>query len=323
MISWLLEAVGSAVGAENDSRPSWAEVSLIIYELPGSSSLHSLTEGAGLGGAYHVGVAVYWLEWSFGWCAEGSGVYMVHIGKNSLGTFKEKVPLGRTSHTPGAVVAILQELRDSWPGTSYDLLQRNCAHFSVDLVRRLDVESPPGWLDSLSSVGDCLVQRLGPKAAEKAAAAAMPPPERRLAPAFADFGGGKRLAGASEVARREHAWLLAQEYIKERAGAMEAAGWEQQGGTGGRPRPEKTRRGRQVPQAPAEVATRPARRGAPRSLSQPGPMVLMSGGASALVLLPEAGARQSAATRRARTPPPMLRAATPPPRWTPRTSIVY
>ena len=63
---------------------------------------------------------VYWLEWSFGWCEEGSGVYMVadsafakkapsgtskvvcevFPGQSTLGTFRERVPLGRTPLSP-------------------------------------------------------------------------------------------------------------------------------------------------------------------------------------------------------------------------------
>ena len=90
-----------------------SQVALSIYELHGTSALNLLTRAADMGGqcaesclghmwsflegAYHVGVEaadvfgmsrclqhvpsileweVYWLEWSFGWCEEGSGVYM-------------------------------------------------------------------------------------------------------------------------------------------------------------------------------------------------------------------------------------------------------
>lgn len=90
-----------------------SQVALSIYELHGSSALNLLTRAANMGGAYHVGVEVYFLEWSFGWCEEGSGVYMaprprpqseerpeVFPGKSTLGSFRERVPLGRTPLTP-------------------------------------------------------------------------------------------------------------------------------------------------------------------------------------------------------------------------------
>ena len=138
---------------------------------------------------------------------------MTHIGENSLGIFKESVSLGRTACSPQEVIAILQELRKDWPGTSYHLLQRSCAHFSVEFARRLNVQSPPEWLNSLASVGEHVIQRIGSAAAQRAVAAATPPVERRLPPEMADFGADPSQKPLSEQAERKRSWEKACAYI--------------------------------------------------------------------------------------------------------------
>jgi len=200
----------AVTGEKPDSGPPlWAEVALSVYELHGTSALNSLTRRAGLGGAYHVGVEVYWLEWSFGWSDEGSGVYMVHVGKSTLGTFTERIPLGRTQCSPKHVIQILAELRDKWPGNTYHLLYRNCAHFAVDLVHCLRVKEAPDWVGSLAKVGEHIVSALGVAGAEAAAKAVTPSPGQRVSPEIACFT-GSRLADLAlhgdEHAARELAW---------------------------------------------------------------------------------------------------------------------
>lgn len=222
MLSWLLETVGAT-----SKEYVGAEVSLTIYEMPGASKLHNLTQAAALGSAYHIGVSVYWLEWSFGWCRKGTGVYMVHPGENSLGIFKESVPLGRTPYSPQQVIDLLQELRDGWHGTDYHLLTQSCAHFSVEFAKRLDVQNAPEWLDSLASVGDHVIKRLGKKKAAQVVAAVTPKPERRLPPEMADFG-LEVGPHADELEERECAWKRACEFILEHSETAESGRpWEE------------------------------------------------------------------------------------------------
>jgi len=135
--------------------PEWAEVALSVYELHGTAAINVLTSAAGVGGAYHVAVEVYGLEWSFGGADLGTGVYMVHVGQSTLGNFLERVPLGRTSKTPEQVFAILDEFRRTWRGSQYHLLARNCANFSVEFSKRLGVSIPPDaqWVNKLAEVG--------------------------------------------------------------------------------------------------------------------------------------------------------------------------
>eukprot|EP00930_Biecheleria_cincta_P010830 TRINITY_DN11317_c0_g1_i1.p1 TRINITY_DN11317_c0_g1~~TRINITY_DN11317_c0_g1_i1.p1 ORF type:complete len:543 (+),score=123.33 TRINITY_DN11317_c0_g1_i1:59-1630(+) len=204
----------------------WAEVALSIYELPGSSALNSLTRAANLGGAYHVGVEAYWLEWSFGWCEEGSGVYMVHPGQSSLGTFCERVPLGRTALSPKEMFVVLTRLRAEFQGSDYDLLRKNCAHFSVAFVKQLCVSDAPLWVNSLADVGKHLVAQLGLEDAQAAADAATPPKEYRAAPPFANFDEqdvSDLTRDGDDVALRELAWRRSQTFVLEKAVQAERA----------------------------------------------------------------------------------------------------
>lgn len=136
------------------------EVALSIYELDGVLSLTAVTEFLGMGRAYHVGVEVYWLEWSFGWSEVGSGVFPHPIGGCSLGTFVGRVPLGQTHCSVEEVTSILGQLRSEYGGQSYDVLRRNCVHFSMDLVQRLGVPEPPPWVGSLAVVARSFAQWL-------------------------------------------------------------------------------------------------------------------------------------------------------------------
>jgi len=222
MFSWLLDAVGAGERTPAD----WAEVSLCIYEMPGASKLHSLTKTAGLGAAHHIGVSVYWLEWSFGWCSEGPGVYMVHPGENSLGIFKSSISLGKTTRTPQEVIAILEEMRADWPGTEYHLLNRSCAHFSVELAQRLNVQNLPDWLSTLASVGDHVVERLGHSGTNRVLAEVTPEPDRRLPPEMAQFG-DCGYGELSECDQRELTWKQACAYVLEHEeAAADGRPWE-------------------------------------------------------------------------------------------------
>eukprot|EP00928_Gymnodinium_smaydae_P031682 TRINITY_DN23175_c0_g1_i1.p2 TRINITY_DN23175_c0_g1~~TRINITY_DN23175_c0_g1_i1.p2 ORF type:complete len:354 (-),score=58.77 TRINITY_DN23175_c0_g1_i1:583-1644(-) len=157
------------------------QVALSVYELPGSSLLNSLTELGGLGGAYHVAVEVYWLEWSYGYAPEGSGISACPIGASSFGSLKERVPLGASRHSAPEVLELLADLRATWLGEDYDLLEQNCAHFAVAFVKRLGVDAAPRWVYSLADVGQRLAQALGADGA-RAAADAATPAERYPAP---------------------------------------------------------------------------------------------------------------------------------------------
>ena len=73
--------------------------------------------------------------------------------RSSLGTLKTKVVLGFTEKSVDQFLEILEELffDPTWNGTQYNLLQRNCCHFSTLLAKKLGVgDAVPDWVNTLA-----------------------------------------------------------------------------------------------------------------------------------------------------------------------------
>lgn len=83
-------------------------------------------------------------EWSFGFCEYGSGVFSCPPSKNPMYTYREKIVLGETECSILKVNQILRELSREWPGSSYDLLSKNCNHFCDIFCELLGVPKLPG-----------------------------------------------------------------------------------------------------------------------------------------------------------------------------------
>ncbi|PPR96856.1 hypothetical protein GOBAR_AA23812 [Gossypium barbadense] len=157
-----------------------AEVILHIYDVTNSGSdktnntiVHInkiFKDRIGLGGIFHSAIQVYGDdEWSFGFCEQGSGVFCCPSRKNPLYTYREFMVLGRTNSSIFKVNQILHELSREWPGTSYDLLSKNCNHFCDELCERLGVQKLPahwqmakffniGWVYRFANTGDAAIE---------------------------------------------------------------------------------------------------------------------------------------------------------------------
>eukprot|EP00443_Scrippsiella_acuminata_P010407 CAMPEP_0115257102 /NCGR_PEP_ID=MMETSP0270-20121206/46592_1 /TAXON_ID=71861 /ORGANISM="Scrippsiella trochoidea, Strain CCMP3099" /LENGTH=271 /DNA_ID=CAMNT_0002672783 /DNA_START=13 /DNA_END=826 /DNA_ORIENTATION=+ len=124
-------------------------------------------------GAYHAGVEVYGLEWSFSCTTDGpyrSGIFAVPPRGCDAHSYREAVEMGETQMTAREVRALIDRLYKEWPGVEYDLLRHNCCHFSDALCIELGVGPIPGWVTSLAGVGAML--RSGIRIAYEGAAAA-------------------------------------------------------------------------------------------------------------------------------------------------------
>lgn len=116
--------------------------------------LNSITRELNLGGVFHGAIEINGVEWAFGYCERGSGVYCCTPKANPMYTYRETVDLGATSKPLTEVEAILQTLKDQWQGDSYDLLSRNCCHFCEALCAVLEVGPLPGWLNRFAIGAD-------------------------------------------------------------------------------------------------------------------------------------------------------------------------
>ncbi|PIA34261.1 hypothetical protein AQUCO_03800088v1 [Aquilegia coerulea] len=148
------------------------EVVLHIYDVTNSGSDKTnntivqinkiFKDGIGLGGIFHSAVQVYGdEEWSFGFCEHGSGVFSCPPSKNPMYTYRERMVLGKTNCSIFNVNQILRELSREWPGSSYDLLSKNCNHFCDEFCERLGVPKLPGWVNRFANAGDAAMEVAG------------------------------------------------------------------------------------------------------------------------------------------------------------------
>ena len=78
------------------------------------------------------------------------------------GTFKCELLHGFTLASQSEIDAIIREVSEEFLGTSYNLLTKNCNHFSSHLCQRLTGRSGPSWLNRAASMGvalPCVVLR--------------------------------------------------------------------------------------------------------------------------------------------------------------------
>lgn len=129
-------------------RPKPEKVWLNVYDLNGANETLS---NIGLG-AYHSGVEVHGVEWTF---ASGSGIFS-HAPKGAQGAvFRERILLGETAATSREIEGIVARLRPDWPGGKYSLIRCNCNHFSDELARAITIGSVgiPLWVNRMSYLG--------------------------------------------------------------------------------------------------------------------------------------------------------------------------
>mmetsp|Transcript_124416 Transcript_124416/g.387353 ORF Transcript_124416/g.387353 Transcript_124416/m.387353 type:complete len:244 (+) Transcript_124416:115-846(+) len=143
-----------------------APVTLQIYDAGGTrmvTNVNTLLRAVGTG-AFHTGVEVYGKEWSFGFTNDGSsGIFACQPRRCKTHAYRESVRLGDTSLSQLQVERMLLELADSWRGVHYDVLRRNCTHFSEELCQKLGVGPVPAWVGNIALAGrtvDIGIQRV-------------------------------------------------------------------------------------------------------------------------------------------------------------------
>jgi len=135
-------------------------VTLHVYHVGKTEGLFSVHTANGIlnimgTGAYHAAVQVYDLEWSFGAIDEGTGVFWCESKECPNHDYYQSLPLGDVKLTRGKVEEILNELKEEWQGEDYDLLKKNCCHFSKTFVERLGAPKPvPNWVMNLAGIGE-------------------------------------------------------------------------------------------------------------------------------------------------------------------------
>ncbi|KAL2758980.1 hypothetical protein ACRALDRAFT_2099608 [Sodiomyces alcalophilus JCM 7366] len=140
------------------------EVAIHIYDLlpPGRLSSVLWTIGAGL---LHSGVVINGREYAYGGHPRPglTGVYWTQPKTVPPGgTFRCEILHGFTFATQPEIDAILNDISHEFLGVTYNLLTRNCNHFTSELCQRLTGQPGPAWLNRAASIGvalPCVVPR--------------------------------------------------------------------------------------------------------------------------------------------------------------------
>ncbi|KAK3394657.1 PPPDE putative peptidase domain-containing protein [Podospora didyma] len=140
------------------------EIVIHVYDLlpPGRVSSTLWFLGTSL---LHSGVVINGKEYAYGG-HDRRGVTGVYWTKPRTeppgGTFKCEILHGFTLSPQSEIDTIVRDASEEFLGTSYNLLTKNCNHFTSHLCLKLTGRPGPGWLNRAASIGvalPCVVPR--------------------------------------------------------------------------------------------------------------------------------------------------------------------
>ncbi|KAI0142762.1 DUF862-domain-containing protein [Xylariaceae sp. FL1272] len=140
------------------------EIVINVYDLlpPGRMSSVLWTFGTSL---LHSGVVINGKEYQYGGHDKRglTGVYWTQPKTEPPGgTFRTEILHGFTFATQSEIEDIIRKASTEFDGVSYNLLTRNCNHFTSYLCQKLTGRAGPGWLNRAASIGvalPCVVPR--------------------------------------------------------------------------------------------------------------------------------------------------------------------
>jgi len=113
----------------------------------------------------HSGVVINDKEYAYGG-HDRRGVTGVYWTKPKTqppgGLFKCEILHGFTLASPTEIDRIIKDVSEEFQGMAYNLLTKNCNHFTAYLCERLTGRPGPGWLNRAASIGvafPCVVPR--------------------------------------------------------------------------------------------------------------------------------------------------------------------
>eukprot|EP00633_Aureoumbra_lagunensis_P000897 CAMPEP_0197289084 /NCGR_PEP_ID=MMETSP0890-20130614/6285_1 /TAXON_ID=44058 ORGANISM="Aureoumbra lagunensis, Strain CCMP1510" /NCGR_SAMPLE_ID=MMETSP0890 /ASSEMBLY_ACC=CAM_ASM_000533 /LENGTH=367 /DNA_ID=CAMNT_0042760247 /DNA_START=38 /DNA_END=1141 /DNA_ORIENTATION=+ len=102
-------------------------------------------------GIFHSGIVINGVEYSFGYCENGTGVYCCEPKSACGAVFRRSIPMGNAKYPSRFVDIQLVRMAEKWQGSSYSLLTKNCNHFCEQVCLTLGVPEPfPAWINGLA-----------------------------------------------------------------------------------------------------------------------------------------------------------------------------
>ena len=126
------------------------EIYLNVYDLPEQTATNNALSSVGLG-LYHSGVEFSGAEYSF----SAQGVSRTAPCLPEFGVLRERLLMGSYHGTKSDFESILNTLRSGeFRPRQYDLVHRNCNHFSDALCVATVGAKIPAWVNRASSIGN-------------------------------------------------------------------------------------------------------------------------------------------------------------------------
>ena len=113
----------------------------------------------------HTGVVINGREYAYGGHdrRDLTGVYWTKPKMEPPGgTFRCEILQGFTLASAAEIDGIIREASEEFLGTAYNLLTKNCNHFTAHLCQKLTGRPGPGWLNRAATIGvalPCVVPR--------------------------------------------------------------------------------------------------------------------------------------------------------------------
>ncbi|KAI8069292.1 PPPDE putative peptidase domain-containing protein [Gongronella butleri] len=132
------------------------EVFVNVYDMLQPSFLTAVGYYALGIGIYHSGVEICGKEYCFGGheFKDITGVFAVEakVGPPGL-LFKQSISIGHTRLSDEQIQQVIHDISKEYVGPTYNLLTRNCNHFTDEFCHRLTGKHAPSWINRAAKLG--------------------------------------------------------------------------------------------------------------------------------------------------------------------------
>ncbi|CAO0789913.1 unnamed protein product [Mucor circinelloides] len=144
-------------GNTNANDPTKQRVYVNVYDMIQPNYITQFGYYALGVGVFHSGVEIGGKEYCFGGhdIPNVTGVFVIEprIGIPEL-KLKQTFDMGTTHLTEKEIEDLLLQLSDEFTGPSYNLLSRNCNHFTEEFVVNLTQKTIPAWINRAAKLGN-------------------------------------------------------------------------------------------------------------------------------------------------------------------------
>ncbi|GMI84272.1 hypothetical protein HRI_002096500 [Hibiscus trionum] len=135
---------------QDSSKSNETKVILHVYDL---TQINNYSYWFGLG-IFHSGIEVHGKEYGFGaHDFSSSGVFQVEPKRCPRFTYRCSISFGTINMPLSEFRALIEKMASLYRGNSYNLIYKNCNHFTDDVVRILTGKNIPRWVNRLARIG--------------------------------------------------------------------------------------------------------------------------------------------------------------------------